>query len=89
MPLIMASKELITAIKSNFSKGDEYPLAQLFKKIKDQLIFEDGLFLLNNRRIVVPVQKRRNIDKASCLSSWRRKNKTKNASNSVGEGKVV
>ena len=30
-----AAQQLITAIKSNFSKGNEYPLAQPFKKLKD------------------------------------------------------
>ena len=53
-----AAQQLITAIKSNFSKGNKYPLAQPFKKLKDQLTFEDGLILLNIHRIVVPVQKR-------------------------------
>ena len=56
-----AAQQLITAIKSNFSKGNEYPLAQPFKKLKDQLTFEDGLILLNSHRIVVPVQKRKEI----------------------------
>ena len=56
-----AAQQLITAIKSNFSKGNEYPVAQPFKKLKDQLTFEDGLILLNSHRIVVPVQKRKEI----------------------------
>ena len=56
-----AAQQLITAIKSNFSKGNEYPLAQPFKKLKDQLTFEDGLILLNSHHIVVPVQKRKEI----------------------------
>ena len=60
-----AAQQLITAIKSNFLKGNEYPLAQPFKKLKDQLTFEDGLILLNSHRIVL----KRNIDKATCLSS--------------------
>ena len=77
-----AAQQLITAIKSNFSKGNEYPLAQPFKKLKDQLTFEDGLILHNSHCIVVPVQKR-NTDKATCLTSRHRKNKTKSASNSV------
>ena len=56
-----AAQQLITAIKSNFSKGNEYPSAQPFKKLKDQLTFEDGLILLNSHRIVVLVQKRKEI----------------------------
>ena len=55
------AQQLITAIKSNFSKGNKCPLAQPFKKLKDKLTFEDGLILLNSHRIVVPVQKRKEI----------------------------
>ena len=62
------AQQLITAIKSNFSKVDKCPSAQPFKKIKDQLTFENGLILLSSHRIEVPVLKR-NIDRVSCLSS--------------------
>ena len=70
-----AAQQLITAIKSNFSKGDKCPSPQPFKKLKNQLTFENGLILLNSHRIVVPIQKR-NIDKAfRCLTLRHRKNK--------------
>ena len=54
-----AAPQLITAIKSNFSKGDKCPLAQPFKKLKEQLTFEDGLILLNSHRIVVSEKKKK------------------------------
>ena len=53
-----AAQLLITAI-SNFSKGDES--AQPSKKLKDQLTFKNRLILLNSHRIVVPVQKKKEI----------------------------
>ena len=56
-----AARHLVTAIKSNFSKGDECLSAQPFKKLKDQLTFKDKLILLNSHRIAVPVQKRKKI----------------------------
>ena len=54
-----AAQQLITAIKSKFSKADECPSTQPFKKLKDHLTFEDRLIFLNSHRIVVPVQKRK------------------------------
>ena len=56
-----AAQQLITAIESNFSKGNEYPSAQPFKKLKNQLTFEDRLILLNSHCIMVPVKKRKEI----------------------------
>ena len=56
-----AAQQLITAIKSNFLKGDEYLSAQPFKKRKNQLTFDGRLILFYSHRIVVSVQKRQKI----------------------------
>ena len=56
-----AAQQLITAIKSSFSKGNEYPSAQPFKTLKDQLTFKDKLILPNSHGIVVSVEKRKEI----------------------------